>query len=200
MRNVLLVLLMCMSLPMTAQEYEILWMNTKTIRIGGKDLVTGDVFSAKDKIRWASDKQAMKVLSLSDYKEYVLTSPDYKQEKVNNTKDFFNRLKQMSTRGSGSLSSVASTMNRTIYVADTTMISIDYVPDKSEFFYVIDDGGRHALGYRNGQLVLYPEIWAGKEVVEPGLFFHYADGGEERVSEHIRIVALPRAITKKKHK
>ena len=63
MRKVLLLLLLCVTTTAVAEDFKILFVNTGTIRIGGKDLERGDVFSDSDKIAWTDAKQAVKVLS-----------------------------------------------------------------------------------------------------------------------------------------
>ena len=187
-------LLLCVSFAASAQDFEILFVNTGTIKIGGKDLKKGDVFYESDKISWKDDKQAMKVLSLSDYKQYVLVSPEFKQNKIKTVKDYLVRTNRMSTRGSGSLSSVARQLGNTVYVVDTTRIPIAYQPDESEYFFLVSSGKRFELGYKDGHLVLSPDIWKEESPVTCELHFHFSDGEEECVMEELSIIPLPKEI------
>lgn len=199
MRKVLLLLSLCLSFTATAQDFKILFLNTETIKIGGKDLKKGDVFNESDKIVWKDDKQAMKVLSLSDYKQFVITAPGFKQNKVQNLKDYMVRSNRLSTRGSGSLSSVERQIGETLYVIDTTEVSISFEPNESEFFFLLKDGDRHILEYKEGRLLFTPDIWDGRQdMITVNLFFHHSDNEEEIVIEDLIIVPIPEAIQLKK--
>ena len=200
MRKIVLLLLFFVSVSSAAQDFKILFVNTETIRIGGKDLKKGDVFFESDKISWKGDKQAMKVLSLSDNKQYVLVSNEFKQKKVNSAKDYLVRSNRLSTRGAGSLSGVARQLGSTIYVVDTTRVPVAYVPQEAEYFFLIlSSGRRFNIGYDDGHLVFSPEIWQGESVSSGELFFHYSDGIEECVIDNLSIISLPETIQIKRH-
>ena len=195
MRKLLILLLLGLAAPVMAQDFKILFVNTETIRIGGKDLSRGDLFSETDKVEWASDKQAMKVLSLADKKQYILSSEMFKKEKTKSAKDYLVRTNRLSTRGTGSLSMVRRQLGETLQVLDTTCVSVGYVPDEEEYFFLICGEDRFELGYSEGQLVFVPEIWEGKtEPVTGDLYFHYSDGEEELVTEELEIVPLPESV------
>ena len=74
MRRFFVLLAICFSVSATAQDFKVLFVNTGTVRIGGKDLSAGDVFNQSETIQWSDDKQAIKALSLSDNKQYVFVS------------------------------------------------------------------------------------------------------------------------------
>ena len=57
-----------------AEKYRILYMNTQNIIIGGKTLVVGDEFDDADIISWASDRQAIRVVSKTSSRQMTLTS------------------------------------------------------------------------------------------------------------------------------
>ena len=195
MRKVLLLLLLCMTTTAVAEDFKILFVNTGTIRIGGKDLERGDVFSDSDKISWTDAKQAIKVLSLTSHKQYVFVSTDFNERKLKSAKDYLVKTNRLSTRGSGSLSSIGRQIGETLYVVDTTEVSISYEPDESEYFFLLRGGNRINLTYHDGRLVFTPDIWAGKEEpITVDLFFHYADGDEECVIEELCILPLPSVI------
>ena len=200
MRKLLLLLTILISVSASAQDFKILFLNTETIRIGGKNLKKGDYFNQSDKIQWSNDEQAMRVLSLSDKKQFILVSNDFKERELKSAKDFMVKTHHLSTRGIGSLSTVARKLGETIYVIDTTVVVVNYLPDASEYFFVTFDGSRRTLDCKDGNLVLTPDIWAKNEPVNVCLLFHNADGIEEMVSESIQIVPLPEKISKTKKK
>ena len=198
MHKLLLMLSLCISLSATAQDFKILFVNTGTIRVGGKELKAGDVFNQDETIQWTEPKQAMKVQSLTDKQRYIFVSEDFSDHKMKSAKDYLVKSNRLSTRGSGSLSSVGRKMSDTIYVMDEEMIPIDYVPDESEYFFVTNGAGRFVLDFQDKHLLISPEIWADNEPVEVDLFYHYADGEEECVKEAIQIIPLPKELKQRK--
>ena len=199
MRKVLLLLLLCVTTTAVAEEFKILFVNTGTIRIGGKDLERGDVFSDSDKISWTDAKQAIKVLSLTSHKQYVFVSTDFNERKLKSAKDYLVKTNRLSTRGSGSLSSVGRQIGETLYVIDTTSVSINYTPDDSEFFFLLSDGKRHELEYQDGKLIFSPDLWNGvQESKTVDLYFRHSDNEEELVIEGLNIIPLPEMIQTKR--
>ena len=194
MHKLLLILSLCISLSATAQDFKILFVNTGTIRIGGKELKAGDVFNHDEIIHWTEPKQAMEVLSLADMKQYMLVSEDFKDRKMKSAKDYLVKSNRLSTRGSGSLSSVTRQVGETIYVMDSTRVPISYVPDKSEYFFLLFGEKRHKLAYSEGNLFFDADIFNSGETLTADLFFHYADGEEECLIEGLCIILLPTII------
>ena len=194
MRRFLALLLILVSVNVKAQDFKILFLNTETIRIGGNDLRQGYTFNSTDQIKWSDAKQAMKVLSLTDSKQFILVSRDFEQKKLKSLKEYLVQTNRFSTRGLGHLSSVERQIGETLYVCDTTRVAINYVPDESEYFFLSDGESRFELGYEDGQLVFYPFIWEGRETMIIDLFFHFADGEEENVIEELEIVPVDQRI------
>lgn len=195
MRKVLLLLLLCVTTTAVAEDFKILFVNNGTIQIGGKAFERGDVFSDSEKIAWTDAKQAVKVLSMASHKQYVFVSTDFKERKLKSAKDYLVKTNRLSTRGRGSLSSVGRQIGETLFVIDTTEISISYELEEAEYFFLLWDGNRHNLTYNDGKLVFTPDIWAGKEEpITVDLLFHYADGDEECVIEELCIRPLPTVI------
>lgn len=199
MRKVLLLLLLCVTTTAVAEDFKILFVNTGTIRIGGKDLERGDVFSDSDKIAWTDAKQAVKVLSMTSHKQYVFVSSDFNERKLKSAKDYLVKTNRLSTRGSGSLSSVGRQIGETLYVVDSTSVSINYTPDESEFFFLLSNGSRHKLEYQDGNLLFSPDIWDGaQESMTVDLYFRHSDNEEELVIEGLSIIPLPETVQAKK--
>lgn len=196
MRKIVLFLMFFVSVSLEAQDFKILFVNTETIKIGGKDLKKGDVFFESDKIVWKDDKQAMKVLSLSDNKQFVFVSTDFEDRKLKSAKEFLVRSNRMSTRGSGSLSTLARQIGDVVYILDTTRIAVNYVPDESEFFYLLlPDGSHKPIDYSDGSLLFTSDVIAGETEEVVGLFFRFSDGEDECVIDELSIVSLPVSIT-----
>lgn len=198
MRKLFILLAICISASAAAQDFKILFVNTGTVKIGGKELSAGDVFNQTDNIQWSDDKQAIKALSLVDNKQYVFASVDFKQRKLKSAKDYLVKTNRLSTRGSSSLSSVGRKMSDTIYAIDVTMVPVDYVPEESEYFFVTNQGERYVLAYDDGCIAFSPELWVNNDATLVDLFYHFANGEEECIKEGIQVIPLPKELKKKK--
>ena len=124
-----------------AGKLKILFVNTKTINIGGKTLKRGSVFDEKDVIAWSSPNQAIKVEVLATKKVMVMTAKKIKKEK--NIADYYLKNNKLSTRGSNYSDDVLyedekfdTALNDTCYLWD----SINYVSwlptDDDNYFYL----------------------------------------------------------------
>ena len=124
-----------------AGKLKILFVNTKTINIGGKTLKRGSVFDEKDVIAWSSPNQAIKVEVLATKKVMVMTAKKIKKEKT--IADYYLKSNKLSTRGSNYSDDVLyedekfdTALNDTCYLWD----SINYVSwlptDDDNYFYL----------------------------------------------------------------
>lgn len=124
-----------------AGKLKILFVNTKTINIGGKTLKRGSVFDEKDVIAWSSPNQAIKIEVLATKKVMVMTAKKIKKEKT--IADYYLKNNKLSTRGSNYSDDVLyedekfdTALNDTCYLWD----SINYVSwlptDDDNYFYL----------------------------------------------------------------
>lgn len=141
MKQFLLILLAFLAMSVDAGKLKILFVNTKTINIGGKSLKRGSVFDEKDVIAWSSPNQAIKVEVLATKKVMVMTAKKIKKEK--NIADYYLKSNKLSTRGSNYSDDVLyedekfdTALNDTCYLWD----SINYVSwlptDDDNYFYL----------------------------------------------------------------
>lgn len=141
MKQFLLVLLAFLAMSVDAGKLKILFVNTKTINIGGKTLKRGSVFDEKDVIAWSSPNQAIKIEVLATKKVMVMTAKKIKKEK--NIADYYLKNNKLSTRGSNYSDDVLyedekfdTALNDTCYLWD----SINYVSwlptDDDNYFYL----------------------------------------------------------------
>lgn len=141
MKQFLLILLAFLAMSVDAGKLKILFVNTKTINIGGKTLKRGSVFDEKDVIAWSSPNQAIKVEVLATKKVMVMTAKKIKKEK--NIADYYLKSNKLSTRGSNYSDDVLyedekfdTALNDTCYLWD----SINYVSwlptDDDNYFYL----------------------------------------------------------------
>lgn len=62
MRQTVYLLLMILSaILVKADDYKILYVSTKTIKVGGKTLVKGSIFNDKSVIQWTQATQSMRI-------------------------------------------------------------------------------------------------------------------------------------------
>ena len=141
MKQFLLILLAFLAMSVDAGKLKILFVNTKTINIGGKTLKRGSVFDEKDVIAWSSPNQAIKVEVLATKKVMVMTAKKIKKEKT--IADYYLKSDKLSTRGSNYSDDVLyedekfdTALNDTCYLWD----SINYVSwlptDDDNYFYL----------------------------------------------------------------
>lgn len=196
MRKLLLLSLCLVSISLSAEDFKILFINTGSIKIDKKACVAGDVFSDEGKIFWKDGKQAMKVISLDTKTQYVMVSEDFKQRKLKSAKDYLVQYHRLSTRGVGSLSTVASLVGKKVYWFNPTLIKIDYEPEEGEYFFLTVGDEKIKLEMDGQQLVLDERIWgeANPVPIETDLYFHFKDGEEKLVNSGIQIIPLPSEI------
>lgn len=200
MRKILLLLLLLFSVPSRAEDFKILFVNTESIKIGRKSCVVGDVFSDSEKIYWKDAKQAMKVISLDSHKQYIFVKEDFKHRKMKSAKDFIVKNNRLSTRGSGSLTSVRAQIGDMIYWLNPTLVTLDYELDDNEFFFFQIGDRTLALEMDGSQLILDERIWGDGDrmPIEADLYIEYADGEKELVSSGVLIIPLPDVLRKKR--
>lgn len=200
MRKLILLALLLVSASLQAEDFKILFINTESIKIGKTRRVAGDVFSDGEKIHWKDGKQAMKVMSLDTKKQYVLVSEDFKQRKMKSAKDFIVKNNRLSTRGLGSLSSVASQVGNLVYCLNPTLITIDYEPEEGEYFFLRFEGNEILLEMDGNQIVFNERIWGENDSgpIQADLYFHFADGENSLVNPEILVIPLPNEIHLKK--
>lgn len=137
-----IVILIYQSLYAGGEKFRILYLNTPTITIGGKALVTGNDFSATDIIKWGSAKQAMRIISLVTNKQLTLSASIVSEKK--SLADFFRNRKQLATRPGypSSLVGISNALQDTLYILDAIEIRTSVSIDSCHFFYAsyIKDG------------------------------------------------------------
>lgn len=200
MRKLLLFVMLFVSTSLMAEDFKILFINTDSIKIGKNTCVAGDVFSDTGNIFWKDSKQAMKVISLDSKTQYVMVSEDFKNRKLKSAKDFVVKYNRLSTRGIGSLSSVASQIGEKLYWFNPTLIKIDYELEDGEYFFIMAGNKRIQLEMDDQQLVLDERLWGDENPapIEIDLYFHYQNGDDVLVNSGILVTPLPSKIQLKK--
>lgn len=124
MKKAALVLLaLCLSMALLADNYKILQMNTPSVKIGNKLYKTGDVFPDSDPISWANDKQAIKAMNLSTKQIKLFAAKVFKDIEAKSIKDYFLKNSHLSTRGGVvTFSDLTEELSDTIYLYESVQI------------------------------------------------------------------------------
>ena len=139
-RNAVITLLIvfCSSLQLFADDYKILQMNSKSIKIGKVFCSQGDIFSEDNQIFWTNDKQAMKAMNLRTKQIKVFTAKAFISNQARSVKDYYVKINHLSSGGMISFTDLAEELSDTLYLYDAIPIESpqkkDY--DNYEFFYV----------------------------------------------------------------
>lgn len=127
------------------ESFRILYLNTSHIMIGGKTMAVGDEFNSKDAIKWTSERQALRVVSLLTNRQFTLTSSSMSKRK--SLAEFIMSEKNLATRPGlpASLPSVSLSIPDTIYLLDKWEFQTSVPIDSNHFFY--------ASYLKNGEVV-----------------------------------------------
>lgn len=119
------------------EQYRILYINSNSIDIGGKQCHVNDCFSADDKIRWKNKNQVMKVICLSTQQQRIFAARDLKKSKHKTLSSYISQRKHMSTRDGVllSLSQLEDCLADTFYLIDSIEIKTIVPVDEHHFFY-----------------------------------------------------------------
>ena len=118
-------------------------MNASYIQIGRHKCKQGDSFSDEDRIKWSSDKEAIKAMNLRTRQIKIFVSEAFSKAKAKSVKEFFLKSNHLSTRGGvATFSDLAEELSDTLYILGPIPIESP-VPIDSISSYVIsyEDGG-----------------------------------------------------------
>lgn len=119
------------------EQYRILFINSDSINIGGKQCYVNDCFSSEDRIRWKNKNQVMKVICLSTQQQRIFAARDLKKSKHKTLSSYISQRKSMSTRDGGvlTLSQLEDHLAATFYLIDSIEIKTIAPIDEHHFFY-----------------------------------------------------------------
>lgn len=117
---------------------EIKLLNTPNIMIDGKEHLVGDKFDERATIKWAHEKQAMKVLS-EDNKLYVLSPGLFTKYRTKSFADYVTNVKSTFVRNAGSAFPVSVDDHEELFendfvLMDSIVINVGWKVDENSFF------------------------------------------------------------------
>ena len=184
---------------------KILFLNTPTINIGGKNLKVGDTFDDAAIIKWQSAKQAMKVQNLTTKKQQLIAARQ--AQGTQSLKDFFSKTNHLSTRGDGlmGVEGLEEFLNNTFYLLDPIIIkSMLETNEKSYFvatFKIGNELKKVKLSGSADSFTIDSNIFKGLDAAslpeEIHVSIYYHDDGEdedELISDKMVIVPITNDI------
>lgn len=201
--TIVIALSLTMAVSAFADDFKLLFVNTGTVNIGGKDCKAGEVVSDKAVIAWSSDKQAIKVQNVSDKKIKVLAAMQQKQLGVKNIFDFLTKTGHLSTRGDGlmGIEGLEEYLSNTFYLIDSEKVeSMLETTDKAYFQVEFSVKGKSYTKKLKGDaksFTLDTETFnvAGAEGLEISVKISYCDEeGTEVITDKMKVVVLAKSV------
>ena len=118
-----------------ADNYKILQMNTKNIKIGQRICKKGDVFSDDSIIHWSNGKQAIKAQNQETKKIQLFVSMDFQKKQSKSIRDYYIKNNQLSSRIFG-LAGMEEELSGTFFLLDTIRIDSPVPVDSTRYFYI----------------------------------------------------------------
>ena len=121
-----------------ADDFKLLFVNSGTINIGGKDRTVGEVVADNAAINWSSDKQAIKVQNVSNKNIKVISAVQQKKLGFKSIFDFMTKTGHLSTRGDGlmGVEGLEEYLSNTFYLLDEEKVESMLETTGSAYFQV----------------------------------------------------------------
>lgn len=201
MKKILFVLLLVLCLPVYADDYRILQMNSNSIQIGNSIRKQGDLFSDSDIIVWSNDNQAIKAMHLKTKQVKLFVAKTFKKANAKNIKQYFLKSMNLSTRGElASFDDLKEVLSDTIYILDITPIESPVIID-SHSSYVISYSD-HEQKWRN-LMSTEDTFYLSRELFDKTqnlqiytLSLYYRTRGKEDylITNELNVVILPQQV------
>ena len=186
-----------------ADNYKILLMNTKTIKIGTRIYKKGDTFSDDSVIFWEKDKQALKAQNLKTKEIRLFAEPEFKTKGCKTVNDYYVKNNRLSSRDAGlTLCEMAERLNGTFYLLDTIYIESPMHVDSDRYFYVsYDNGGKSIkkiLKMDGERLIIDRSLFpVSASEMKISMLYYYKNIGEDYLlSDSMKVVLIPNVIKK----
>lgn len=139
----LLIIGCCISEALFADRYKVLFVNSKNITINGRRVKKGLIFDDKSAIVWGSDKQAMKVLNLTNNRVYIIPAKYYDEKQSTSLWEYlksgFQKINHLSTYGL----EIGSRFDDRRLLLDTIHIELENKPGRgSQYFAIVHQDGQ----------------------------------------------------------
>ena len=192
-------ILICSCLPIQADNYKILQLNTNDILIGKAKCKQGDTFSDKDLIVWSSDMQAFKAINLRTKQIRLFACRAFKHVKAKNIKEYYVKSNNLSTRGELDFSNLAKELSDTLYVLDHIAIQSPVTLDSISSYVISYDEGKkwRNLMSTDDYFFINRELFDEEEhqkTYKLSLFYRVKKKEDYLITDKLNIVILPLMI------
>lgn len=121
-----------------AADYRIIFLNTPSIRINGRELKINDIFHPSSQVEWNSPRQAMKIADTRTGEQKLLVASQYQKSKARTIENYISGVKHLSSRGIGASNAVALRARLTdhFFFTDSLRIETGFPTDHHRFFYI----------------------------------------------------------------
>ena len=188
-----------------AETYKVLFANSNHIKVGKHYIKKGDVINEKDKILWSSEREALKVVSLSSGRIVVLPAKELQRNDSKSISDFFRKTKRLSTRSFRIMPPTAS--DSTYYLLDTLLLRASKAlrPDEKvqALIHLNDETITTPLSITSDgrQFILTPNIYGGRMPIPAPVDIVISESDSEwrhYAYRKLHIVPLPLYIDEKR--
>lgn len=141
-----------MTAALQAENYRILYVNTDSVRIGGRMLSAGDIFKETEDIQWTEDLQSIKVIGTDSRQILVLVAKEMEGKNKKSVFDYLMPVNAMSMAYRSEIFSIifgdtdttppipnTEYSHSSRYLLDTLFLPV--LPD--------NEGGRYIMEYRH---------------------------------------------------
>ncbi|MDE5813162.1 MAG: hypothetical protein K2H72_02650 [Muribaculaceae bacterium] len=169
---------------MIKADFRIVFLNTPTVSVNGKEMKVNDVFPEKSAIKWSSPKQAMKIVDTQSGKQRLIVAEQYQKSKAADVMSFIKGVKHLSSRGSANnVVTLRNMMTDHFYFTDSISFTTDFKTDRDHFFFVSYEYEGEEINKRihnhNGTFSISGDIFTidGKQIPQFDviLSLHYLD-------------------------
>ena len=200
-KSIPFIMFVCLVVSVWADNYKILQMNTKTIKIGNRIYKKGDVFSEDSVIHWSNEKQALKVQNTGTKKIHLFVGQAFQKKQSKTIKDYYIKNNRLSARSFG-LEDMKDMLHDTFYLLDTIKIEKTLPVDSTRFFYIsFLEGGknvRRILPMQDDELMIVRSLFLKADTTsEINVSMLYTCKGIDEdylITDSMKIVFIPKNI------
>ena len=201
MKQILVVLLLVLCIPVHADDYKIVQMNTNSIKIGNSICKQGDVFSDNDNIIWTNENQAMKAMNLKTKQIRLFVAKQFMKINARSIKHYFIKNVNLSTRGElSSFSELEKMLSDTLYLYDTMPVESPVMIDSlSSYTISYFDGGKKWRNLMSTDDTFYLsrelfEVDDNMKTFNITLYFRTKGKDDYLITDKLNVVILPMQI------
>ena len=196
-----IIMVVCLVTSVWADNYKILQMNTKTIKIGSRIYKKGDVFSEDSTIHWSNDKQALKAQNMETKKIQLFVADAFQKKQSKSIKDYYIKNNRLSARSFG-LDEMVEILSETFYLLDTIRIESPVPVDSTRYFYITfkDEGKevRKSMPMLDDELLIDRSMFPrADKAPETKVSMSYTCEGVDEdylLTDSMRIIFVPKKI------